>query len=179
MQALLDHLTIHTAVLVRVNTEMTTLTCSESLYPRRLLSTTEMMPKGLHYLPIPSCPIHAHIFLEPANAHIRAHTAPRASTLPSEKDATSISSRPATASRSCVASSSLSSRIFVLFMFVSDVAKCRIAEIALVSTDREERERNCFDTSSQRLACAYNSSLFHATLTEISRRRTFIILISR
>ena len=45
----------------------------------------------------------------------------------------------------------------MLFVFVRDVAamKCRIAETALVSTDCDEWERNCFDTSSQRLAYAY------------------------
>ena len=138
-------------------------TRSSSLYPRRPLSTrAEMMSHALLCLPPSSSSIHAHISLDPANAHIRAHAAPSASTSSSENVATSISSRPATASRSCVASSSSSSRILVLFVFVSDVAamKCRTAATALVNTGCEEWERNCFDTSSQRLAYAYNTRLF-------------------
>jgi hypothetical protein len=69
-------------------------------------------------------------------------------------DSPSPSSAPSLATLTRLQPSS--SRIFVLFVFVSDVAAitCRIAQMALVGMDCEEWERNCFEMSSQRLAYA-------------------------
>ena len=114
------------------------------------------MSHALLCLPPSSSTIHDVMSRMPDSAARRAQIAPRESTSSSVNVATSISSRPAIASRSDVDNSSSSSKIFVLFVFDRLVASIirRIVATAFASTTGEECDRNCFVTSSHKLVYA-------------------------
>lgn len=129
-------------------------TIASSLYPSRPRSASALtMSQALLCLPPSSSSIHDVMSRIPNSAAIRAQIAPSDKTSSSVKEATSISSRPATASLREVESSSSSSRIFVLFVFDRPVASIirRMVATALASTTGDECDKNCFVTSSHRL----------------------------